>query len=179
MVDAHAKTVAARAELRVPVTGLGWRKSGDDRGSGMHGVIHSAAERELAKHLATFSTMDGCTKDDLLDLAHAGEEVVVPDAWAFVREGEAADACYVLLSGAANVFHGRHLIARLAAGAVIGEMAYSDGGQRHATVSTQGRVRALRVEYPALHDLLERKPRLKAALSAAYREHLAAESSED
>lgn len=138
--------------------------------------MHIGADRELAQQLATFSTMAGCTQDDLRDLAHAGEVVMLPDAWAFVREGEAADSCYVLLSGAANVFHGRTPIATVGAGAIIGEMAYSEGNQRHATVTTQGRVQALRIDYPKLTEVLDRRPNLKAAMGAVYREHLAAES---
>lgn len=132
------------------------------------------AKRELVKQLATFSTLAGCTTDDLRDLASAGDVVVLPEAWAIVREGEAANGCYVLLDGSASVFHGRTPIATVAAGAIVGEMAYAEGGQRQATVTTNVRSHALRIDYDKLGELLARSPRLKAAMSAVYHEHVTA-----
>jgi CRP-like cAMP-binding protein len=104
-------------------------------------------------------------------LAEAGDVVTLPDRWAFLQEGTPADAAYVLLDGEANVLAGRTIIATLAAGAIIGEMAYLDGGQRHATVTTHGRVRALKISYDKLTPLLATRPAHKDVLRAADREH--------
>lgn len=133
--------------------------------------MHHTEKRELITQLTTFAFLAGCSKDDVAALADSGSPVTLPDGWAFVQEGTPADACYVLLAGNARVFHGREVIATLSAGDVIGEMAYLAGGQRNATVSTQGRVKALRVEYETLTKLLARRPGLDAALRAAYAAH--------
>lgn len=131
----------------------------------------SREERELADELAQLPSLRGCAKGDITALAETGTVVTLPDGWAFVQEGTPGDAAYVLLSGEANVLMGRTIIASLSAGAIIGEMAYLDGGQRHATVATHGRVRAMRLDYDKLHDLLEKRPALKDVLRAVDREH--------
>ena len=66
---------------------------------------------------------------------------------------------------------GRAIVATLGPGAIIGEMAYLEGGGRHATVATHGRVRAVRLDYDQLDTLLEKRPSLKNVLRAASREH--------
>jgi CRP/FNR family transcriptional regulator, cyclic AMP receptor protein len=128
-------------------------------------------ERELADELAQLPSLRGCGKGDIAALAETGTIVTLPDGWAFVQEGTPGDAAYVLLSGEANVLMGRTIIASLSAGAIIGEMAYLDGGQRHATVATHGRVRAMRLDYDKLHALLEKHSALKDVLRAVDREH--------
>jgi CRP/FNR family cyclic AMP-dependent transcriptional regulator len=128
-------------------------------------------KRELADELAKLPSLNAVAGPDLEALADAGDVVNLPDAWAFVHEGTPADAAYVLLSGEANVIMGRVIVASLAAGAIIGEMAFYDGGQRHATVSTHGRVRAMRVNYDKLTPLLDKHPALRDVLRAIDREH--------
>lgn len=130
----------------------------------------------LVPKLARFSTLAGCSKTDLMALARAGDLVVLPDAWAFIREGEAADACYILLDGAACVFHARRPVATIGTGAIIGEMAYAEGTQRQATVATRGPAQALRIDFARLNQLLASRPQLKAVLTAAYREHVVADA---
>lgn len=128
-------------------------------------------QRALAGELAQLPTFSGCGKGDLESFASAGRVVTLPDAWAFVQEGTPADAAIVLPSGEANVLAGRTIIATLASGAIVDEMAYLDGGQRHATVATHGRVQALRLDYDALGDLMATRPALKGVLRAVDREH--------
>ena len=128
-------------------------------------------ERALADELAELPSLQNCGKDDINALAETGSVVSLPDGWAFVQEGTPADAAYILLSGEANVLVGRTIIASLSAGAIIGEMAYLDGGQRHATVATHGRVRAKRLDYEKLDGVLKKRPGLRDVLRAVDREH--------
>lgn len=131
-------------------------------------------QRVLADELAGLPPLSDFGKADLRALAETGRVVTLPDGWAFVAEGTPADAVYVLLDGHANVLSGRTVIARLDPGAILGEMAYIEGGQRRATVATQGRVRALRLDYDKLGDLLDKRPGLKAVLQAIDLEHRSA-----
>lgn len=128
-------------------------------------------QRALADELAALPPLRGCKKDDVRALAETGRVVTLPDGWAFVQEGTPGDAAYILLDGEANVLLGRAIIATLGPGAIIGEMAYLHGGQRHATVATHGRVRALRLDYDQLDEVMKRRPALKDVLRAADREH--------
>jgi CRP-like cAMP-binding protein len=138
----------------------------------------SREKRELADELGRLPSLSVCSKDDMRALADAGDVVTLPDGWAFVHEGTPADAAYILLEGEANVLAGRTIIASLAPGAIIGEMAYLDGGQRHATVATHGRVKAMRLNYSKLGPLLEKSPALKNVLRAVDREHRQKEQQE-
>lgn len=131
----------------------------------------SREKRELADRLSRLPSLSALSHGDLTALADAGDVVTLPDGWAFVHEGTPADAAYILLEGEANVLMGRTIIASLAAGAIIGEMAYLDGGQRHATVATHGRVTAMRLNYDKLGPLLQKSPMLKGVLRAVDREH--------
>ena len=128
-------------------------------------------QRALADELAGLPNLRDCSKDDLRALAEAGRVVTLPDGWAFVREGTPADAAYILLSGEAHVLLGRKVVDSIGAGAILGEMAYLDGGQRHASVATHGRVRALRLDYDELDALVKKREGLKNVLRAADREH--------
>jgi CRP-like cAMP-binding protein len=129
----------------------------------------NAEKRRIADQLARSAAFTGCARDDVDALVDAGTETSFPDGWPFVQEGTPADACYVLLSGTARVFHGRQEIAVLGIGDIIGEMALVEGGQRTATVSASSPCKALRVEYDALRSVLQDRPALRDTMIAVYR----------
>ena len=131
----------------------------------------SKEERALVDQLAGLPNLRGCSKDDIRALAESGTVVTLPDGWAFVHEGTPADAAYILLDGEANVLLGRKVIDSVGPGAILGEMAYLDGGQRHATVATHGRVRAMRLDYDKLDSVMKKHPGLEEFLRAVDREH--------
>jgi CRP/FNR family transcriptional regulator, cyclic AMP receptor protein len=133
--------------------------------------VPNREQRALAEELADLPNFKECGKDDRRALAESGNVVTLPDGWAFVQEGTPGDAAYILLAGEANVLVGRTIIATLGPGAIIGEMAYLHGGQRHATVATHGRVRAVRFDYDKLDELIKKRPELKDVLRAADRAH--------
>jgi CRP/FNR family transcriptional regulator, cyclic AMP receptor protein len=128
-------------------------------------------QRVLVDELAALPNLRECSKGDLRALAESGTVVTLPDGWAFVHEGTPADAAYILLDGEANVLVGRKVINSVGPGALLGEMAYLDGGQRNATVATHGRVRAMRLDYEKLEAAMKRHPALRELLRAADREH--------
>jgi CRP/FNR family cyclic AMP-dependent transcriptional regulator len=133
--------------------------------------VSNREQRALTDELAGLPNLRECSKDDVRALAESGAVVTLPDGWAFVQEGTPADAAYILLDGEANVLMGRTIIATLGSGAIIGEMAYLEGGQRSATVATHGRVRAVRLDYDKLDAAMKQHPALKQVLRAADREH--------
>jgi len=128
----------------------------------------SSDKRRIVELLSTAPTFSHCDRDDLVALVEAGSETSLPSAWGFVQEGTPADACYVLLTGSARVFHGRQEIAALGPGDIIGEMAFLEGGQRDATVTSSTPVKALRIEYDALRAVLAKRPQLKEMMVAVY-----------
>lgn len=130
-------------------------------------------KRELVATLSGYRTFANCERSDVAALVDAGRPFTLPAGWPLVQEGIPADACYVLTSGAARVFHQREQIAELGEGDLVGEMALLAGGQRRATVTSATRVAGLRVENDALRPLLAKRPRLAEAFRAVYDAHSA------
>jgi CRP-like cAMP-binding protein len=130
-------------------------------------------KRELVEKLSGYPTFAKCDRDDLGALVDAGGPFALPAGWPLVQEGIPADACYVLMSGSALVFHQREQIAELGPGDVVGEMALLGGGQRRATVTSSSRVTGLRIENEALRPVLAKRPKLAEAFRAVYDAHSA------
>jgi len=91
-----------------------------------------------------------------------------------VRQGEPADAFYVLLSGRARVVksdqHGNEIaLATLKPGDSFGESALSEGGTRTATVRCSTAVEALRLDRADFLALAEETPELKHHLEITAR----------
>jgi len=128
-------------------------------------------DHSLADQLAATSTFRSSPRRDLAELAAQGRELTLPAGWTFLQEGTPADACYVLLEGSAHVRAGGKQVATIAAGAVVGEMGLVDKRLRNASVTADGPVRALRVEYDVLERLVAERPALRRALEAGRDTH--------
>lgn len=125
-------------------------------------------QRRIVEQLAATPAFARCDKGDLVALVRAGTQSSLPAGWGFIQEGTPADACYVLLAGSARVFHGRAEIAVLGPGDIIGEMAFLQGGQRDATVTSSTPVKTLRIDYAALRSVLGKRPHLKETMVAVF-----------
>jgi len=84
------------------------------------------------------------------------------------REGDPADAMYIVDSGHLEIFRGRAVrpIASLGAGTVAGELALLLGEPRSATVRAASACRLLRLSREDLDDLLAARPAIALELSA-------------
>lgn len=128
---------------------------------GRVGHVSRREEKALTAQLLASRTFDGCDPREVRALVHAAKEVVLPQGWGFMYQSTPADSAYVLLSGEALVYRDRSPVAEVAAGDLIGELGLLTDGLRSATVSTTGRVRALRVGYRDLDRVLRRAPGLE------------------
>ena len=127
--------------------------------------------RELIDALSKYRTFADCDRGDVEALVDAGGPFALPSGWPLVQEGIPADACYVLVTGTARVFHQRQQIAEIGAGDLVGEMAFFEDGQRKATVTSSSRVTGLRIENDTLRPLFETRPKLAEAFRAVYTAH--------
>lgn len=137
-------------------------------------MVGGGERRALVEALGRYPTFADCDRDDIEALVDAGGPFGLPSGWPLVQEGIPADACYVLTSGTARVFHQRNQIAEIGEGDLVGEMAFFDGGQRKATVTSSTRVTGLRIENESLRPLLEKRPKLAEAFRAVYTAHTSA-----
>ena len=99
-------------------------------------------------------------------LEAAGTPVAFGPGEAIVREHEAAEAAYVILSGRVRVRSSAQLrtLAVLAAPAILGELAVLLDEPRMATASAASPVQALRLPAAALRDAIAAEPRFAAEL---------------
>jgi CRP-like cAMP-binding protein len=128
-------------------------------------------KRELVAKLSGYATFRECDRGDVTALVEAGGPFTLPAGWPLVQEGIPSDACYVLTSGEALVFHQREQVATINEGDLIGEMTLLEGGQRRATVTSSTRVSGLRIENDALRAVLQKHPRVAEAFRAVYAAH--------
>jgi CRP-like cAMP-binding protein len=83
---------------------------------------------------------------------------VVADGEAVFREGEAADAMYVVLEGDVDVVHGGQVIETIGPGGIVGEMALIEQAPRSATAVARGPVRLAAVSQQRFNFLVQQTP---------------------
>src|SRR5689334_5057338 len=82
-----------------------------------------------------------------------------------MREGDAGDALYVVVSGRLSVVVGTTRIAEIGRGETVGEMALLTGGPRSATVRALRDTVLLRLSKASFDALIERHPKATMALA--------------
>lgn len=126
--------------------------------------------------LASVSTFNGLDPNALLRLEQQLEPILVRRGDYVVREGETADALYVVISGrfAVEIASHREPITEISHGATIGEIAFFAGGTRTATVRAIRDgvlVRLTRDDFLAISEM---SPAIWSTISAALAERLSA-----
>jgi CRP-like cAMP-binding protein len=105
-----------------------------------------------------------CTTEQIDHLARLGTAVVVADGHDIVREGDEADAFFVVTSGKVRVTRGGREIASLGAGDYFGELALFDPAPRNATVTAIGAVSLVSLSREAFTAALDEMPAIRDAL---------------
>jgi predicted acylesterase/phospholipase RssA/CRP-like cAMP-binding protein len=99
----------------------------------------------------------------------AGDEVLLAAGETLVEEGEPGDDVFVLRAGRLAAYQmtpaGELLLAEMAEGAVLGEIAADAGGRRTATVRALVDSSVVRIARADLTDWLERNPRVAEAFA--------------
>lgn len=101
-------------------------------------------------------------------LAFTSERVSFMDGQPFFRQGDMADAAYVLLSGRADVLidtpSGPLKVAEFGANDLLGEMGILGDAPRSATIVAMGEVSALRIDKRVFLELLAQFPQMAIAV---------------
>lgn len=122
--------------------------------------------REIVKALSEQPVFKDCSKADLEDLANHSKRTSVPAHWPLIHQETPADACYVILSGEAEVVKAGQVVATITTGAVVGEAGLTGHKLRNASVTSMTPLDLLHVSADQFVGLLERRPALKAAFLA-------------
>jgi CRP/FNR family cyclic AMP-dependent transcriptional regulator len=130
-------------------------------------------QREDARRLRQFTAFDNFSDDELERLVRAARRTSTSAAWPLIHEQTPSDACYILLSGKAEVYVGRDRMAVVEPGEVIGESVLRGGKLRNATVTTTGRAEVLVIQRENLASLLNQIPALRETMDATAARHTA------
>lgn len=114
--------------------------------------------------LRGFTTFDDFSQSELRRIVRSGQRVSLPESWPLIHERTPGDACYLLLAGSVAIYSGRARIAELGPGEVVGELSFTTGQLRTATVSTTAPVELLRIDGDALQTLLAELPALRRTM---------------
>lgn len=128
--------------------------------------------------LSAVATFKGLSQADLSLLEAQLSPIAVTRGTALVREGEAADALYIVVTGRFSVDVADHdgPVAEISSGATIGEIAFFAGGMRTATctaIRDSVVVRLTRADFDAISA---HAPAIWSNITATLAERLAAET---
>jgi CRP-like cAMP-binding protein len=132
--------------------------------------------KEIIAALSAQPVFKDCSKDDLQDLATHANRTSIPANWPLIHQETPADACYVILEGAADVVVNGNKVASISAGAVVGEAGLTGHKLRNAQVTSTTPLDLLHIAAGEFTALTERRPALKAAFMS--RTAAAAEATE-
>jgi CRP-like cAMP-binding protein len=130
----------------------------DERSRDLHSGRRHSSEKFVADALADAPLFSQCSRRELRLVAKAAHTKVVAAGVDLVKEDEAGDTMYVILSGSAVVQRGGRKIATLGAGDVVGELALLTRGPRNATVTTTTATDVATIDRRGLYKLIEDAP---------------------
>ena len=114
-----------------------------------------ARRDDQAALLAQVPLFSACSKKELQALAKRAEERHVPAGTVLVREGEAGDAFYVIVSGQAEVERSGTVVATIGPGAFFGDLALLDKAPRNATVRAKTDMDLIVLSQPEFSAMLD------------------------
>jgi len=109
-------------------------------------------------HLREVRLFDGCTDEQLANIAQLADEIAVPAGYVLVYEGDWGHEVFVVAEGEAEVTAGGRMLALLDQGSVVGELAVLNPAPRTATVVAASPMRLLVFNDDAFEELLEEFP---------------------
>jgi CRP/FNR family cyclic AMP-dependent transcriptional regulator len=127
---------------------------------------------QLSEKLASQSLLADCKPEELTDIISRGHQRSFKRDQEVMAQGDEGDSLFIVLSGLARVSmvaaNGREIILDYAeAGAVLGEIAFLDGGERTASVHAIEPLETLVLSRPAFNEILARHQGLAMRLLQA------------
>src|ERR1700733_13632136 len=115
----------------------------------------AARARRINDFLRVHSAFSVLDRDSTLDLLDHLEEVTLGDGEVAVRQGDDADAMFLIQDGRLGVWIADARVRTLHAGEFFGELALIQSGRRTATVRAEGPVHLLRLARADFERLME------------------------
>lgn len=117
--------------------------------------------------LAAVEAFKHLTPEELAGLEQASQQIAVARGQVLMRQGEEADALYIVVSGRFRVTRdgAPAMLAEIGAGSPIGEIAFFAGGTRTATVTAERDSLVLALRKADFERLAERLPRIWSTIT--------------
>jgi CRP/FNR family transcriptional regulator, cyclic AMP receptor protein len=117
------------------------------------------------------------SRNELIELAKATEDMEVDEGKALTREGESGREFFVIIDGEVSVTKDGSEIRRMGPGDFFGEIALVEDMPRTATVTAMTPLRFFVLTRQSFRSLLAHQPQLEQKVSAALEERLRATES--
>jgi CRP-like cAMP-binding protein len=114
---------------------------------------------ELIKKVPLFVN---CDKRSIEEIGRLAEEVDVPAGKVLMREGDSADAFYMIVNGSVRIERTGSVARELGPGQWLGEIALVDHGPRTATATTTSPARLLVLGHREFDQMLDKHPGFRA-----------------
>lgn len=135
-------------------------------------AFRKSGKSGAGRQLADVAFFEGFTDAELDRVAALGEEVDAEKGALLMDQGQVGQECFVILSGEASVVVGDNEVARLGAGAMVGEMALIDQRPRSAAVRARSDMKLLSFDISRFRKLLEEMPKASQRVMADMNEKL-------
>jgi CRP-like cAMP-binding protein len=128
--------------------------------------VATPSRRELVDLLADVALFSRCSRRERATIARHMETATLDEGATLVEEGEAGDALFVIIDGAASVRRKGAEVASVGAGSWFGELAVLDGEPRSATVIATARTTVAVLGVRMFRTLLREFPDMTAEVLA-------------
>jgi hypothetical protein len=122
--------------------------------------------------LGESSLFEGMTSEELHPVGEIAVTVDMEPGEIVVRQGDPGDAVFVIADGTLAVTKDGHKLKEVGRGAVFGEMALLDGGQRSASVEAMTRSRLLRIPRDEFEAIIDQHPEIARGIIRTLLVHL-------
>jgi CRP/FNR family transcriptional regulator, cyclic AMP receptor protein len=130
-----------------------------------------------ADALAVAPLFKGLSRNELVELAKATEDLEVEEGKVLMREGDLGREFFVLVDGEVSVTKDGKEIRRLGAGDFFGEIALVyENARRTATVTAASPLRFFVLTRQSFRSLLEHQPQIEDKVMAALEERMRSDS---
>jgi CRP-like cAMP-binding protein len=123
-----------------------------------------ATNKQLLAVLAAVPLFEGLSRRQLKQIADLAEVASFMAGATLVKEGDAGDSFFVILTGEAKVRVKGRTVNRAIPGDHFGEISLLDGGPRTASVVSETPMTVLLIERTAFQKLLRKDPSLSMQL---------------
>lgn len=121
--------------------------------------------QDVLRRLSAIDLLRALPAEEIQELVPHAELLRIPAGLRFIDQGEVGDALYFIETGAARVEReGAGVVARVADGSVIGEIALLTGTPRNASVYADTELWVWRIAKASFEELVARSPNLRRAL---------------